>query len=716
MERHDTHALSYSSSEEHSYQFDKNLSTKNFQSENKYFTKEEEKNDWTNIFINSFKEMKNSIGLGDLCNFNDISQSGEINEKIKDNKDMNKSNKNSKDILKDKIKEKSKNKSKNKSKDKSKDKSTDKIKDKSKDKIKDKSKEKSKDKSKDKNKNKDKIKDKIIYIGKGKNSKIITLKNSEKIQEKYKSKTKNNSPTTKNKKEIREENQKNKNENKEKSEKKEKKKDKFTVLDNGIVVKKINQQKEDDENEISNDQKIKKMKDNIIKEYFSHYNTIKNPMIIKKPRRAFITKINRHKSKRKDRFKNKNFYKKGTYNNIQTASLGNYNKLSLKTGQSTSSNNDMKRQNAKSRTILINRNQNNLNKLDDKFSSLSTITAKKFTINNNSNLFFSGNVSNKNNILKKRPLSSYNIIKKEIDINLKSSKLESSFYNKSFNIQKTAQISSIMNANINHKNKNKRKKIIYENKNFLNDLKDLKSAFELSDNNIIISNNNKISDLNINTFSERTNKTNKTKKILTKHNSENNNKDVFSIKTRKLNSAKVRGKSYEYFYPRDPTPLFIEFSNDQKDNNKMKIQKENNICNKCGYKRHFGCEKDCPICINIKEKNKLKEKKLSNLNYYFPFKDKNSNTNSIHNSFRNNNSNNSHKIKQIINQDSFINFINIKMENMLPMDYYFNPFFSNSIHTTLNKQKRVKMNSAKQIRGDKSNIFNKYNALHKYFE
>ena len=709
MERHDTHALSYSSSEEHSYQFDRNLSTRNFQSENKYFTKEEEKNDWTNIFINSFKEMKNSIGLGDLCNFNDISQSGEIIEKIKDIKDMKKSNKNSKDILKDKIKEKSKNKSKDKSKDKGKDKSDDKTKDKSKDKSKDKNKDKKKDK------NKDKIKDKIKNIEKDKNFKIITLKNSEKIQDKYKSKTKNNSPATKNKKEIKEE--KTKNEKKEKSEKKEKKKDKFTVLENGIVVKQINQQKEDDENEISNEEKIKKMKDNIIKEYFSHYNNIKNPMIIKKPHRGFITKINRHKSRRKDRFKTKNFMKKGTHNNIQTPSLGNYNKLSLKTGQSTYSNNDMKRQNAKSRTILINRNQNNLNKLDDKFSSLSTITAKKLAINNNSNLFFSGNISNKNNIVKKRPLSSYNIIKKEIDINLKSSKLESSFYNKSFSIQKTGQISSIINVvNINHKNKNKRKKIIYENKNFLKDLKDLKNAFELSDNNIIISNNNKNSDLNINTFSERTNKTNKTNKILTKHNSENNNIDAFSIKTRKLNSAKVRGKSYEYFYPRDPTPLFIEFNNRQNDNNEIKIQNENNVCNKCGYKRHFGSEKDCPICINMKEKNKLKEKKLSNLNYYYPFKDKNSTTNSIHNSFRNNNSNNSHKIKQIINHDSFINFINIKLENMLPMDYYFNPFFSNSIHTTLNKKKRVRMNSAKQIRGDKSNIYNKYNALHKYFE
>ena len=709
MERHDTHALSYSSSEEHSYQFDKNLSSKNFQSENKYFTKEEEKNDWTNIFINSFKEMKNSIGLGDLCNFNDMSKSEEINEKIKDIKDVEKSNKNSKDILKDKIKEKSKNKSKDKSKDKGKDKSNDKTKDKSKDKSEDKNKDKSKDKNKDKNK--DKMKDKIKNIGKDKNFKIITLKNSEKIQDKYKSKTKNNSPTIKNKKEIKE----GKEKTKEKSEKKERQKDKFTVLENGIVVKKINQQKEDDENEISNDQKIKKMKDNIIKEYFSHYNNTKNPMIIKKPQRGFITKINRHKSRRKDRLKNKHFLKKGTNNNIQTASLGNYNKLSLKTGQSTYSNNDMKRQNTKSRTILINRNQNNLNKLDDKFSSLSTITAKKLAINNNSNLFFSGNISNKNNIVKKRPLSSYNIIKKEIDINLKSSKLESSFYNKSFSIQKTGQISSIINANINHKNKNKRKKIIYENKNFLNDLKDLKNAFELSDNNIIIS-NNKNSDLNINTFSERTNKTNKMNKIITKHNSENNNIDAFSIKTRKLNSAKVRGKSYEYFYPRDPTPLFIEFNNRQKDNNEIKIQNENNICNKCGYKRHFGCEKDCPICINIKEKNKIKEKKLSNLNYYYPFKDKNSTTNSIHNSFRNNNSNNSHKIKQIINHDSFINFINIKLENMLPMDYYFNPFYSNSIHTTLNKKKRVRMNSAKQIRGDKSNIYNKYNALHKYFE
>ena len=116
----------------------------------------------------------------------------------------------------------------------------------------------------------------------------------------------------------------------------------------------------------------------------------------------------------------------------------------------------------------------------------------------------------------------------------------------------------------------------------------------------------------------------------------------------------------------------------------------------------------------MKEKNKLNEKKLSNLNYYFPFKDKNKI--SIQNSFRNNNSNNSHKIKQIINHDSFINFINIKMENLLPVDYYYNSYYYNSIHTNLHKKKKLKMNSAKPIGSDKNIIYHKYNALQNYFE
>ena len=672
MERHDTHALSCSSSEEHSYQFDKNISTKNISSENELYSKEEEKNDWSNIIINNFKEMKNTMGIqGDSFNLNDISNQ----EKEEKNKNENKS--------------------------------------------------KNKDKNKDKSRDKKFIKKKEILKNKSKDKKIDIIK------EKNKSQTKNNSPINK-KKEISSKNQKieknekfEKNEKNEKKEKKVQKLEKFTVLDNGIVMKRINQQNSPDENNIINERKMKMMKENIIKEYLSHYDkNQKPPMIIKKPNRSFITKKYIYKSKRKDRFKKKNYIKKKTYSNSHTASYGNYYKLTAKSRKSTSSSAkpNTKRQIEKSKTILANRNpNNNLGKLEDKFSSLSTITAKKFSINNNSNLFFNSSNNNKN-FMQKRPLSSFNVIRKEIDINLKSSKIDYSFYNKSFNIQKTCQISSITNLNSNIKNNNiinnnNRKKIIYENKNFFNELKDLKNAFELSDNNIMINNNtNKFNnEINIidNNFSERINK-----KAFLKHNSESNiNKDALLIKKRTLNSAKVRGKSYNYFYPKDPSPLFVEFNNKQNINNE--IQKEdNNVCKKCRFKKHFGCEKNCPICINMKEKNKLKEKKLSNISYYFPFKDKNNN-NSIQNSFRsNNNSNNSEKIKQIINHDSFINFINIKMENLVPMDYYYNPFYLNSIHTTLNKKKKNKFICAKQIRNEKNKnkISHKYNALQNYFD
>ena len=597
---------------------------------------------------------------------------------------------------------------------------------------------KSKNKDKNKNKSRDKkiIKKKDILKNRSKDKKVDIIK------EKNKLKTKNISPINI-KKEIYSKNQKNvekkekieknaknekneKIEKNEKNEKKEPKLEKYTVLDNGIVMKRINQQNPPDENEILSERKMKMMKENIIKEYLSHYDkNLKPAMIIKKPNRSFITKKYVYKSKRKDRYKKKNFIKKKTYSNVHTASYGNYTKLSLKTKSTSSSiKPNSKRPIAKSKTILVNRNPtNNIDKLEDKFASLSTITAKKFSVNNNSNLFF--NSSNNKNIVQKRPLSSFNVIRKEIDLNLKSSKIDNSFYNKSFNIQKTCQISSITNLNSNIRNNinvnnNNRKKIIYENKNFFNELKDLKNAFELSDNNIIINNNNTNkfnSEINIidNNFSERINKNAFLKHNSLKNNSENNiNKDALLIKKRKLNSAKVRGKSYNYFYPKDPSPLFVEFNN-KKDINNNEVQKEdNNVCKKCRFKKHFGCEKNCPICINMKEKNRLKEKKLSNISYYFPFKDKNSTTNSIQNSFRSNN--NSINSQQIINHDSFINFINIKMENLVPMEYYYNPFYMNSIHTTLNKKKKNKFISAKQIRNGKNKISPKYNALQNYFE
>ena len=148
MERHDTHALSCSSSEEHSYQFDKNISTKNISSENELYSKEEEKNDWSNIIINNFKEMKNTMGIqGDSFNLNDISNQ----EKEEKNKNENKS--------------------------------------------------KNKDKNKDKSRDKKFIKKKEILKNKSKDKKIDIIK------EKNKSQTKNNSPINK-KKEISSKNQK----------------------------------------------------------------------------------------------------------------------------------------------------------------------------------------------------------------------------------------------------------------------------------------------------------------------------------------------------------------------------------------------------------------------------------------------------------------------------------------------------------------------------
>ena len=75
MERHDTHALSCTSSEDHSYLVDNNKNTSNkiISSENQFYTKEEEEeNDWSKILINSFKDIKTTIALQDLSyNLND---------------------------------------------------------------------------------------------------------------------------------------------------------------------------------------------------------------------------------------------------------------------------------------------------------------------------------------------------------------------------------------------------------------------------------------------------------------------------------------------------------------------------------------------------------------------------------------------------------------------------------------------------------------------
>ena len=639
MERHDTHALSYSSSEEHSYYYfdnNKNLSTKNISSENHFYEKEEEKNEWSKILISNFKEIKNIMGIQDeLFNLNEKSY----------NKSKNEVNNSDGGVEKniDKNNEK---------------------------KIKENNKDNSKEND-EKNKKYDK-------------NDILNINNEENKEKKEVNETKNE-------------------ENLKSDEKEEKKKkgEKMKILNNGIIVKKINKTIEDNKSNF--------LDNKIMKDYFSHYNKIeeiKKPKIINKPNYCFITKYT-YNSKLKGRYIKKSFIKKK--NTI--SSLGSHHKLNQKNKQifPSTDNSKLKRQKEKSKTILVNRNNNNL---DNKFSSLSTITSKKLTICDNSSLFINRSKNkNKNNIDKKRPLSSYNVIKKEIDLNLRCSKLDSSFYNKSFTVQKTCQISSIIsmnnnNANIFSKKRKNNNKLIYENKNFSNDLKELKNAFEISESNI----NNNINS-NKNNVSVKTNK-NKVFESTYENNINNNN-----LLKRKLNSAKVRVKSYNYFYPKELTPLFYEYTNKKNNINKNKSDK-NKICKKCGYKRHFGCEKNCPICIDIKEKNKLNEKKLNNLIYYFPFKNKNETNNSIQNSFRSNynNSINKNKIRQISNHDNFIYFTNLKMENLVPMDCYYNPIYLNNINITLSKGRKLKLNSIKKIGNEKRKIEHKYNELQKYFD
>ena len=164
-----------------------------------------------------------------------------------------------------------------------------------------------------------------------------------------------------------------------------------------------------------------------------------------------------------------------------------------------------------------------------------------------------------------------------------------------------------------------------------------------------------------------------------------------------------------------PSPLFFEFNNNIIDDLDKNNNRNSNICCKCDYKKHFGNEQNCPICISRKEENKLKEKKLSNLSYYYPFKDKYSNSSSIQNSFRNN-KRKEYKSKKM-NCENFLDFVNIKKEIMRPVEYY-SPFNLYKMETDLtkNNKEKMNMNSVKEIKKGKNKIHRKYKALQAYFD
>ena len=290
--------------------------------------------------------------------------------------------------------------------------------------------------------------------------------------------------------------------NKEKIEKQEKEKEekdeKYRLLKNGILVKKIKKIKDD--NQTQNSQYISQYNTKYNSQHNSQYNihfdstnAIKekieesqnlnyldnksndnndNIRQIKKPSRIFITKFSFKKTLKNIKNK-KNIYEKNNKNssqNINVLSMDdnkNVDKILQRSFSSVYSS--FNRQKRKSKTTLIsknihnknynnnnkdnNKNDNNKNdnnkidnnnkidKFEEKIISLSNKSPKQLCISN-SHLFFN---SINNNYTRKRPLSS-NIIKKEIDINLKSSNNDNSFYNKSFNslnVQRVYQISSV---------------------------------------------------------------------------------------------------------------------------------------------------------------------------------------------------------------------------------------------------------------------------------
>ena len=506
---------------------------------------------------------------------------------------------------------------------------------------------------------------------------------------------------------------------KEKELEEENNENKYTLLNNGILIRKIKTLNGQNFNNYINRTNVKKNNINNYnyknnnnddnrniksakKLYFYEDNKDNKIKYIKKPKKCFMTKYFMKKRKKKiftAKARSNSMPKNEYSNKKKILNVPKYNKLTtkkIKTSEmKTNIDSTIPTQTRKSK-VSINRNiKYQFDKFDEKFPSLTTITAKKYSINSGINLFY--NSSNKKTMNQKRPQSSYNVIKKEIDFNVKSSKNNNtSFYNKSFSMQKTCQISTFI--------KNK-KEIMYENKYFLDDFKDLKNAFELSSNNNIMPRKNIMS-------------AKVRKKIKFEDKNSNNKKRDFHLfdKAKKLLSDKNIVKSYKYIYPKDPSPLFVEFHNANNSGNEIKIN--NNVC-KCGYKKHFGNEEKCPICISVKEKNIIREKKLSNLNYYFPFKDKNNTTASLQNSFRSWNNSFSNKNYNCKKYENFINYEMPKKDKDLPVNLY-SPFYYTKINIASANNRAInnkfKVNNLKQIKSDKKIKLNKYEVLKEYLE
>jgi rubrerythrin len=419
---------------------------------------------------------------------------------------------------------------------------------------------------------------------------------------------------------------------------------------------------------------------------------------IKRPNRSFFTKICKYKSKKS---KSSKQVKK------LNSSLGIFNKKnpdSVGISPVRTAVSNLARQKSK-QNVIIQKNKPILNdNCDTKLGSLSTTTCKKNTIVSNasallnkSNNYLSNikisNIALYNSKNKKRPLSSFNVIRNEININIRSTKPDNydnnnTTYNKSSNLQKTKMASTILidskdsQGDINNN--------IFNNKNFINQFKQLKNDFELYGDK----NNN----LNIlKTYQDKKNQTSKKKPDYMMIEDNNEEKRII----RKLDTSKFKGTSYHKIYPRELSPLF---------NNKYKSifedEKQNkytnlNWCFKCGYKKHFGNEKNCPICKTIKEQNHLKEENLSNKKYYFPLKDKFDKNNYAQKTFKNYEN----------YENNFNNLFNTRDGDENAQSHYINYMSSSPNNNLFDKFKNIK-----DYKRSKSNIIDDYCFLQEYFD
>ena len=477
---------------------------------------------------------------------------------------------------------------------------------------------------------------------------------------------------------------------------------KYKILNNGIIVKNLNQFKNNDKNPIqinpslSNKEKFTLVKKNcFLPKYQNSQKNSFHIIYIKRPTRSFITKICKYKKIKSKKIKE--FKKLNHSSSTQTTSnIGQVCKLLPNSSRITPMPTIILPKKEISKSIIRNKNLINENS-ENKLATLSTNSVKKLSINSNTSLFYSKSINNmiKNNKLKKRPLSS---ITNDIPNN------DITIQNKSHNLQKIRPISSMMNSQIeqNDKLQINKESVIYENKNFKKQFKELKNAFESYDDNDNNDNNKDYYNFNIyNNYND----------ILR----ENQNK----VKRRimKFNSGKNHSISYNNHYQKEILPLYnfecIDKFEDEKQN------KQNKFCKHCKYQRHFGNENNCPICSTRKEQNHIREEKLDSKNYYFPFKDKYETNSSIHHhSFRKNNRilNNFQTERLYINNSNYLNLFKTKNDYKISI---LNPYYLNNMFNSPNNLRQKMINNkfnCKDINKCRSNIFKKYNEIQKYFE